>query len=77
MFSKADGETIFFLTVSVTRDPNKKAPKNSKTAAIQTAWNTVKDLAPTEVAKAFATSLAPIPNAVKKDAIHPNTKIHS
>ena len=41
--------------------PNTKAPANSKIAAIPTACAIVSVLEPTDVAKAFATSLLPVP----------------
>ncbi len=46
-------------TVDVTLAPKNKTPQNSKTDAIATAWGSVTDLLATDVANAFATSLAP------------------
>ena len=57
--------------VSVTRDPSKKAPRNSKTAPMHTAWRMVSDLDPTDVANALATSLAPMPYAALNAKIPP------
>lgn len=68
---------IFLRTVSVTLEPKSKAPRNSKIPATMTACVSVSALAPTEVAKAFATSLAPIPYAVKKARNAPITTIHT
>ena len=55
---------IPFLTVSVTASPAKKAPANSKIAAIITACFNVSAREPTEVPIAFATSFAPIFHAM-------------
>ena len=55
---------IPFLTVSVTASPAKKAPQNSKIAAIITACLKVKALDPTDVPIALATSLAPMFHAM-------------
>ena len=49
-----------FRTVSVTASPAKKAPRNSKTAAMIIALRNVRALLPTLVPIAFATSLAPM-----------------
>ena len=62
------GSTIPFLIVEVTSPPAKYAPRNSKTAAIKIACLKVIALLPTEVPMALATSLAPIPKAMKKPA---------
>ena len=51
---------IPFRTVSVTASPAKKAPQNSKTAAIMTACFRVRALEPTDVPIALATSFAPM-----------------
>jgi hypothetical protein len=59
-FSKASGETIFVRTVSDTRAPTVTAPVNSITVATIMAWVRVSDREDTDVAKEFATSLAPI-----------------
>jgi hypothetical protein len=50
-----------------------KAPQNSQTAASIIAILIVTAPDPTEVANAFATSFAPIPNAVKKHKNAPRT----
>jgi hypothetical protein len=50
--------------VDVTSPPARKAPRNSNTAAIRIACFTVMARAPTEVAMALATSLAPMPQAM-------------
>ena len=50
--------------VEVTSPPARKAPRNSKIAAIMIACLTVIALEPTDVAIAFATSLAPMPQAM-------------
>ena len=52
--------SIPFRTVSVTASPAKKAPQNSKTAAIITACFRVRAFEPTDVPIAFATSFAPM-----------------
>ncbi len=52
--------------VEVTSPPAKKAPRNSKMAAIIIACLIVMALLPTDVPMEFATSLAPIPKAIKK-----------
>ena len=49
-----------FRTVSVTASPAKKAPANSNTAAMITACLRVKAREPTDVPMAFATSFAPM-----------------
>ena len=54
-------EIMPFATVWVTWDPIRKAPENSITEAIPRAVGSVIAFAPTEVANALATSLAPIP----------------
>jgi hypothetical protein len=48
-------------TVLVTAPPRVTAPVNSKIAAMTTALHNFKVLEPTEVPKALATSLAPMP----------------
>ena len=55
---------IPFLTVFVTASPAKNAPANSNIAAIITACFNVNAREPTEVPIAFATSLAPIFQAI-------------
>ena len=55
---------IPFLTVSVTASPAKKAPANSKIAAIITACFNVSAREPTEVPIALATSFAPMFHAM-------------
>jgi hypothetical protein len=62
-----------FLIVEVTSPPAKKAPKNSKIAAIIIACLIVIALLPTEVPMEFATSLAPMPKAIK-NPINPASK---
>ena len=62
------GSTIPFLIVDVTSPPARYAPRNSNMAAIKTACFKVIALLPTDVPIALATSLAPIPNAMKKPA---------
>ena len=54
-----------FRIVDVTSPPAKKAPRNSNTAAIKIACLIVSALAPTDVPMELATSLAPIPKAIK------------
>ena len=49
------------LIVSVTPEPRRTAPPNSQNEATMIACFKVSALAPTEVPKALATSLAPIP----------------
>ena len=60
------GSTIPFLIVDVTSPPARKAPRNSKIAAIIIACLIVMALLPTEVPIELATSFAPMPNAMKK-----------
>lgn len=67
----------FLRTVSVTEPPSRRAPANSKMAAIIQATGRVMEPAPTDVAKAFATSFAPIPHAIRKARVRPTTTIHS
>ena len=62
------GDTIPFLIVEVTSPPAKYAPRNSKIAAIKIACLKVMALLPTDVPIALATSLAPMPNAIKNPA---------
>ena len=64
LLSNIDVSTIFFLTILVTCDPINTAPENSNTPAIITAFFNVKTLDPTDVAKEFAQSFAPIPQAL-------------
>ncbi len=52
--------------VAVTSPPASTAPASSKTAAIITACLNVRDLEPTEVPIALATSFAPIPQAMNR-----------
>lgn len=54
------GLPILDLIVSATRAPTSNAPANSITEAINMACKRVRDLEETEVAKALATSLAPM-----------------
>jgi hypothetical protein len=46
-----------------------------KDGAARSAWRIVSALEPTEVANALATSLAPLPNAALKAAMHPTTRM--
>ncbi|KAJ1639428.1 hypothetical protein T492DRAFT_936884 [Pavlovales sp. CCMP2436] len=62
--------------VSETWLPRSTAPLNSKMAAITIALRMVSALEPIEVAKALATSLAPMPKAVKKAKRPPRATIH-
>eukprot|EP00181_Compsopogon_caeruleus_P005451 CAMPEP_0184682498 /NCGR_PEP_ID=MMETSP0312-20130426/7436_1 /TAXON_ID=31354 /ORGANISM="Compsopogon coeruleus, Strain SAG 36.94" /LENGTH=75 /DNA_ID=CAMNT_0027134197 /DNA_START=34 /DNA_END=257 /DNA_ORIENTATION=+ len=57
--SKFSGLRIFPLTVSVTSPPSRTAPPNSQIAARRHAHFSLIDPAPTDVANALATSLAP------------------
>ncbi|CAM9362734.1 unnamed protein product, partial [Ectocarpus sp. 12 AP-2014] len=61
--------------VLVTCEPRNTAPRNSKIPASTTAWRRVRALAPTEVEKALATSLAPMPKAAKKAPKVPTMRI--
>ena len=58
--------------VDVTCPPARKAPVNSKIAAMITACFIVNALEPTEVAIAFATSFAPIPQAINNPKLAAN-----
>ena len=60
------GSTIPLRMVEVTSPPAKKAPRNSKMAAIIIACLIVMALLPTDGPIEFATSFAPIPKAIKK-----------
>ena len=60
-----------FLIVEVTSPPARYAPANSNTHATITAWPNVNALEPTDVPIALATSLAPIPQAIKKPTTQP------
>ena len=71
---KLDLSTSFRM-VLVTCDPSNIAPPNSITAAMHTANLNDTDLAATEVAKALAQSLAPIPKAYQKPKIGAATVI--
>merc|ERR1712185_456012 len=51
--SKHSTSAMPFRIVFATDEPIVTAPRNSKTAARHTAWRTVSDLAPTEVAYAL------------------------
>ena len=62
----APASRIPFLTVAVTSPPAKTAPANSKITAMMTACLNVIAPEPTEVPMAFATSFAPIPQAIKR-----------
>ena len=55
--------------VEVTSPPARNAPRNSKIAAMITACLRVIALLPTEVPIAFATSFAPIPQAIKNPSM--------
>lgn len=59
--SKKSGSMMPLRTVLVTPRPRRSAPANSMTPAMHVAWKSVSVLEPTEVAKALATSLAPMP----------------
>ena len=50
--------------VAVTSPPARKAPANSKMAAMMTECLMVRALEPTDVAMALATSFAPMPQAM-------------
>ena len=63
--------------VRVTCEPISTAPASSKMTASTHAWRTVMAREPTLVAKALATSFAPMPNAAKKAAIPPSVTIHA
>ena len=63
VFSKST-DRMPLRTVSVTASPAKKAPQNSKIAAMITACLRVRARLPTEVPIAFATSFAPIFHAM-------------
>lgn len=58
-FSKRAVEMTLVRIVSVTREPTSMAPANSMTEAMHMACFKVSDREATEVAKEFATSLAP------------------
>jgi hypothetical protein len=55
----------------------KRAPENSQTAARGIACFILRAPDPTDVAKALATSFAPIPYAAQKAKIPPRATIHS
>ena len=74
-FEYISGSTIPFRIVDVTSPPAKKAPRNSKMAAIITACLSVRALEPTDVPMALATSFAPMPHAIKKPRIIAIVKI--
>lgn len=63
-------------TVSVTWLPISSAPANSITAAIAHAHWREREPAPTLVANAFATSLAPIPHAIPNARMPPTMTTH-
>ncbi len=63
-------------TVLVTDEPRKNAPENSQILAISTACFRVIDLEATEVAKALATSFAPMRKPYRKPNTPPQTAIH-
>jgi hypothetical protein len=64
--------TPLAMTEVLTR-PSTRAPTNSNTAAMSTAWRMVRVLLPTEVAKALATSLLPVAKPKAKAAKAPTT----
>eukprot|EP00955_Chlamydomonas_euryale_P076447 362664-Chlamydomonas_euryale.AAC.3 len=64
-------------TVLVTSPPRPTAPANSKMPAMMTACHSFSVLDPTDVANEFATSLAPMPHAMKHAERPPQTTIHS
>ena len=66
-----------FLIVSVTRAPMATAPMNSVAAASIPACHMVNVLAATDVAYALATSLAPLPKALKTKAMVVRARIQS
>merc|ERR1719242_363854 len=68
--------TMPLRTVSLTVAPNPTAPTNSNIPAITVACFRVIARDPTEVAKQFATSFAPIPHAIAKQTNPPNTTNH-
>jgi hypothetical protein len=59
--AKQSACTMPLRIVLATDEPIVTAPRNSKIAASTTACLMVRDLAPTDVAYAFATSFAPMP----------------
>ena len=69
------GSTIPLRIVEVTSPPARYAPINSNMAAINIACLNVIALLPTDVPIALATSLAPIPKAIKKPAKAAMSKI--
>lgn len=60
-----------FLMVSATRAPTSTAPRNSQSAAAKQACFIVNERDETDVAKEFATSLAPMLNASRAAKIVP------
>lgn len=70
-------ESILFLrTVSVKFYPIRSASRNSMTAAIKHAFLSDSNPTPTDVAKALATSFAPIPHAIRNSRIPLRMMIH-
>lgn len=57
--------------------PMRMAPASSKTVAIKQACRSVNTLAPTDVPKEFATSLAPMPKAKMNATRKPTTTTHN
>ena len=74
VLAKVSGLAMPPLMVSVTEAPSSTAPPNSQKAATIRAWGIVRALAPTELAKALATSLAPMPKAQAKEKMHERAK---
>merc|ERR1719206_219312 len=68
--------TMPLRTVEVTVPPSPTAPTNSKMPAITVACLRLMARAPTEVEKALATSLAPMPQAIAKQTKPPRMTSH-
>jgi hypothetical protein len=64
------------MVATVRTYPASTAPVNSIIAPIAIAWIKVRDLEDTEVAKAFATSLAPMFQASRKAKNNPITNMY-
>src|SRR5699024_9104721 len=75
VFSSTLLSTMPDLTVWVTSPPAKYAPKNSKIMATIMACLIVNTPEPTEVPMALATSLAPMPQAIKKPNAQASNRI--
>merc|ERR1719453_2909096 len=74
---KASSSAMPLRMVFTTSPPRKVAPMNSMTTAMAHAWRMVSAFEPTDVAKALATSLAPMPKAAKKAERPPRTTSHT